>query len=359
MRPETGRAVPALQAPPPSTSDEAREADWAALNLIGESPRFREALAALLRWSRVEATVLLVGETGTGKDLAARALHYLGTRRDGPFIPVNCGAITDSLLEAELFGHVKGAFTDAKQDGRGMIALAERGTLFLDEVDSLSPRAQAAILRFVQDHSYRPVGGAHFLSANVRVIAASNADLEALSRAGRFRQDLLYRLNLLTVQLPPLRERGGDALLLAQAFVRRLCQQYGVQRELDAASRAALRLARAWPGNVRELEHHVHRCFLAANGAVVSLALEGPASAVDEAPCATGCAAAATCFATAKAQAIEDFERRYVHDLLCEAHGNLSLAARMAGKERSRFGKLVKKYGLQRGAPGDADPPGR
>src|SRR5262249_28584221 len=143
--------------------------DWAALNLIGQSPSFRAALAAIEQWAQVDATVLICGETGTGKELAARALHYLGSRRGAPFVPVNCGAITDSLLEAELFGHVKGAFTDAKQDGRGMISLAEGGTLFLDEVDALSPRAQAALLRFVQDRSYRPVGGARFHRGDVRL----------------------------------------------------------------------------------------------------------------------------------------------------------------------------------------------
>ena len=342
-------AIPSLQ---PATSRRAKP-DWVGLNLIGSSERFRQALQYLLEWARVDATVLVCGETGTGKELAARAIHYLSARHGGPFVPVNCGAITDSLLEAELFGHVRGAFTDAKQDARGMIALARGGTLFLDEIDSLSPRAQAAILRFVQDHSYRPVGAARFEDGDVRVIAASNADLEALSRAGHFRQDLLFRLNLLSVTLPPLREREGDALLLAQAFVRRLCAQYGLRRELDEASAAALQCRHPWPGNVRELEHRVHRCFLMAHGERIDLGLVPPAGAAAvEAPVHPGLA-----FAAAKAQVIADFERRYVHELLLRAQGNLSLAARLAGKERSRFGKLVKKYGLQRPAAGEADSP--
>lgn len=330
------------------------EPDWVALNLIGQSACFRQALQLLLQWSRVDATVLVCGETGTGKELAARAIHYLSDRRGGPFVPVNCGAITDSLLEAELFGHVRGAFTDAKQDARGMIALAQGGTLFLDEVDSLSPRAQAAILRFVQDHSYRPVGAARFQAGDVRVIAASNADLGALGRAGRFREDLLYRLDLLSVTLPPLRERGGDALLLAQAFLRRLCAQYGVQRELDEGSVAALRCPHPWPGNVRELEHRLHRCFLMARGERLDLGLQPHACEARE---PEEPAHLALAFADAKAQAVADFERRYVRELLLQARGNLSLAARLAGKERSRFGKLVKKYGLQRPAAGEADSP--
>jgi DNA-binding NtrC family response regulator len=250
---------------------------------------------------------------------------------------------------------VKGAFTDAKQDGRGMISLAEGGTLFLDEVDALSARAQAALLRFVQDHSYRPVGGARFQRGDVRVVAASNANLESLSERGGFREDLLYRLNLLTVALPPLRDREGDALLLAQAFVQRLCRQYGVQRQLDDESRDALQRPHPWRGNVRELEHRVHRCFLGARGKAVNLSLVPCTHAEVPLPQPPSMAAGALAFAQAKAQVIAEFEKRYLRELLQQAKGNMSLAARMAGKERSRFGKLVKKYGLQR----EAEPPAR
>jgi DNA-binding NtrC family response regulator len=321
------------------------EPNWAALNLIGRSPAFREVLALLSQWAAVDATVLLCGETGTGKELMARALHYLSARRCGPFVPINCGAIPDNLIETELFGHVRGAFTDAKHDSRGVVGQANGGTLFLDEVDSLSPRAQAAILRFVEDHVYRPIGAPRFQHGDVRVLAASNVDLQAFSRQGRFREDLLYRLNLLTLTLPPLRSREGDALLLAEAFVRRLCQQYGTaERRLDAASIAVLRRPQPWPGNVRELEHRVHRGFLLSKGPLVNLDL--PTAPADD-PAAPSAIAS---FAEAKAHAIAEFERRYVGDLLAQAKGNLSLAARLAGKERSRFGKLVKKYGLQRSA---------
>jgi DNA-binding NtrC family response regulator len=352
MRPANGQSMTAPSSRCPVADQDEAEPDWAALDLVGRSPCFRDALACLQQWSRVDATVLICGETGTGKELAARALHYLGARSGGPFVPVNCGAIADSLLEAELFGHVKGAFTDAKQDARGMISLASGGTLFLDEVDALSPRAQAALLRFVQDHSYRPVGGARFQHGDVRLVAASNADLDALSERGVFRHDLLYRLNLLTVALPPLRQREGDALLLAQVFVQRLCRTYGVQRQLDAPSREALQRPHPWHGNVRELEHLVHRCFLRARGNAIDLGL-APGRAAN-APFHTPAEpTTALGFAQAKAQVIAEFERRYLYELLQRAQGNLSLAARLAGKERSRFGKLVKKYGLQR----DADPP--
>jgi DNA-binding NtrC family response regulator len=326
--------------------------DWAALNLYGHSPAFRAALALLQQCAAVKATVLLSGETGTGKELAARAIHYLSNRRRGPFVAINCGALPDSILEAELFGHTRGAYTDAKSASRGVIGGAEGGTLFLDEIDSLSPRAQAAILRFMQDHSYRPLGAARTEQADVRVVCATNADLAALAARGAFRQDLLYRINLLTVPLPALREREGDALLLAQAFVQRLVREYGSpSRELHPLSRAHLALPLPWPGNVRELEHRVHRAFLLGQGGPLDLELGAVAAGLPAGP-APARAEGALSYAAARTRALVDFERQYLSELLDLAGGNLSHAARLAGKERSRFGKLVRKHGLQRSVPG-------
>lgn len=327
--------------------------DWASFNLVGESPAFRNVLALLQQWAVVDATVLLFGETGTGKELAARAVHYLSKRRRGPFVPVNCGAIPDSILEAELFGHVKGAFTDATRDSRGVIGLAQGGTLFLDEIESLSVRGQAAILRFVQDHIYRPLGASRFEHSDIRLIAATNVDLQANCNAGRFRQDLLFRLSLLTLNLPPLREREGDALLLARTFVTRFSDQYQTQqKQLDDTSVRRLQVPYVWPGNVRELEHLVHRSFLLSKGGFVDLGLpplDGERRAGDPRAVANDNMGGATSlFAVAKARAIADFEHRYLSNMLALAKGNLSLAARLAGKERSRFGRLVKKYDLQR-----------
>jgi DNA-binding NtrC family response regulator len=322
-----------------------RRIDWESLQLMGRSSPFLHILGMLDVWSGVDATVLITGETGTGKELAARALHELSERRLARFVPINCAAIPENLMESELFGHVRGAFTDAKAAGRGLVAQAEGGTLFLDEVDALSARAQAALLRFAQDRHYRPVGSPDAALADVRLIAATNADLHALARARTFREDLLYRLNLLTLALPPLREREGDPLLLARMFVTKLCVQYqSGPRELDAESVQALGCARRWPGNVRELEHLVHRCFLLSRGRFVHLELEPTAKpARSNASCSLS-------FAEEKARVIADFEARYVRELLARANGNLSLAARLAGKERSRFGKLVRKHGLQREA---------
>ncbi|TDP85770.1 regulatory Fis family protein [Aquabacterium commune] len=350
--------------------DAPAEPDWPALHLHGSASAFRQSLALLQQCARVDATVLLCGETGTGKELAARALHYLSARSRGPFVPINCGALPDSILEAELFGHARGAFTDAKSDSLGVIGQAQGGTLFLDEIDAMSPRAQAAILRFAQDHSYRPLGASRLQHADVRLVAATNAKLEDLVAQGLFRQDLLFRINVLSVRLPPLRERHGDAALLAQAFVKRLVQQYRTDpKHIDAHSLALLQTPRAWPGNVRELEHLVHRAFLLAEGAVLHLDLGAPPVAApvawasvhepDPAPTPAaidphanggtqGDAHADISFADAKAQAITDFERRYLAAVLQRAGGNLSLAARIAGKERSRFCKLVRKHGLQR-----------
>lgn len=346
----------------PDEPDRSADPDWTGLNLHGQSPAFRSALALLHQCARVDATVLVCGETGTGKELAARAIHYLSTRRHGPFVPINCGALPDSILEAELFGHTRGAFTDAKTDSLGVIGQAHGGTLFLDEIDSMSPRAQAAILRFAQDRSYRPLGSPQIRQADVRIVAATNADLSTLAEQGRFRQDLLYRLNVLSVPLPPLRERQGDALLLARAFVQRLVRQYGTPpRPLSPASAAWLQQPRAWPGNVRELEHLIHRAFLLSGGTQVELqgaaaqaapaaALTTPASPRGDLPEDHGTEPMAlAAFADAKAQAIEAFERHYLTAVLNQAGGNLSLAARLAGKERSRFCRLVRKHGLQRG----------
>lgn len=358
--------------------DAPAEPDWPALHLHGRASAFRQSLALLHQCARVDATVLLCGETGTGKELAARALHYLSARSRGPFVPINCGALPDSILEAELFGHARGAFTDAKSDSLGVIGQAQGSTLFLDEIDALSPRAQAAILRFAQDHSYRPLGASRLQHADVRLVAATNAKLEDLVAQGLFRQDLLFRINVLSVRLPPLRERHGDAALLAQAFVQRLVQQYRTgPKHLDAHSLVQLQAPRLWPGNVRELEHRVHRAFLLAEGPVLHLDMDdvahhggsalAPELASTRAPTpkpaaievlASGQDAtpADISFADAKAQAITDFERRYLSAVLQRAGGNLSLAARIAGKERSRFCKLVRKHGLQRaGAEASAD----
>lgn len=328
----------------------------AKLNLLGDSPAFRGLLGQIERFARCDATVLIDGETGTGKELAARAIHYLSPRGDGPFIPINCGAIPDALIGSELFGHSRGAFTDAREARQGLIAQAESGTLFLDELETLSALGQVALLRFLQDHEYRPLGTSQSRVANVRVVGATNADLSLLARQGAFRQDLLYRLNVLTLDVPPLRSRGDDAVLLAQAFLETLCVRY--QRPARGLHPEALQALRQhqWPGNVRELENLIHREFLLADDEELSLSTlpRAPRDAERrmsfrrsaDAPADTGTRPVLVRaeFRAAKALAIAEFEKEYVRNLLHRAGGNVSLAARLAGKERSRFNRLVRKY---------------
>ena len=234
-------------------------------NLIGRSDGFLRVLEFIDRMARYEAPVLIVGETGTGKELAARAIHYLSPRRDAPFVPLNCGAIPDSLLETELFGCERGAFTDARQAREGLVSAAEGGTLFLDEVDALPARAQVSLLRFLQDRVYRPIGGVREHRSNVRVVAAASPASPA-ARPGEFRDDLVFRLMVLLLEMPPLRERAGDAELLAGHFITRYARHYGVAaRQLDARSREWVQ-AYAWPGNVRELDNLVQRALLLSDG---------------------------------------------------------------------------------------------
>ncbi len=334
------RASPLAPAALESTGDAAR------LNLIGESPAFQDCVRQIRRMAIWDATVLIEGETGTGKELAARAIHYLGRRRAAPFIPLNCGALPETLVESELFGHTRGAFTDARETRAGLIAQASGGTLFLDEVEAMGPRAQVALLRFLQDGEYRPLGGSTVRGANVRVVASSNVTLSELVARGAFRSDLLFRLNVLPLRLPALRDRGTDVVLLARTFLRRFVRHYDQpSRVLDEASLEWLQRY-TWPGNVRELENLIHRQFLMTDGEEVALVPSTP-TACNAASDADDAVSQGT-FAAAKRRAIAEFERRYIVALLERAHGNISLASRISGKERSRLGKLVRKYGLER-----------
>jgi transcriptional regulator with GAF, ATPase, and Fis domain len=331
----------------------AREAgtDLAQLDLIGESDAFRGATGLLQRLAGCNVAVLLRGETGTGKELAARAIHYLGARRDQPFIPVNCGAIPDMLVESELFGHVRGAFTDARDTQVGLVAQADGGTLFLDEVDSLTHKAQISLLRFLQDGSFRPLGARSFARSEARIIAATNADLEQLVQRGAFRSDLFFRLAIVPVHLPPLRERGGDVRLLAESFLKSVAEQHGsAPKRLDEASMRRLE-GYHWPGNVRELANVVQRAFLLADGEFVRLTPDafGSYDSSPEARDAAHATVMAASFQLARTQALDDFERRFVRKALAESAGNVSLAARRSGKERRSFGRLLKKHGIDRG----------
>ena len=316
---------------------------FARLDLVGESPAFRDALQLVGRIATVDATVLIQGETGTGKELAARAIHYLSSRSEFPFIPLNCGALPDNLIESELFGHEKGAFTDAKQANRGLVAQAEGGTLFFDEVEAMTPRAQVVLLRFLQDHQYRPVGGRLTSKGDLRIIASSNVDLEELVRRGEFRRDLLFRFGVLSIVMPPLRRRGADVLLLAEHFLKRFAAQYGrTARQLHAET-AAWMMAHDWPGNVRELENLMLRAFLLTDGDTIRLLPQG--QLMHHAASDHGFDFDQA-FKSAKARAVAQFEKTYLNNLLTKTNGNISWAARLSQKDRSALNKLVKKHGL-------------
>ena len=309
-------------------------------NLIGSSKTFQQTCTQIQKIAGVDATILIAGETGTGKELAARAIHYQSSRSGKPFIPVNCGALPEALVESELFGHERGAFTDAKAAAPGLVSEADGGSLFLDEVDALSLKAQAAILRFLQDKTYRRVGSGVERQADVRIIVASNAQLEKLVEARQFRRDLLYRINVLMLRMPPLRERSGDVLELANNFLLRFSRQYRLPAKTLHKNALTFLTQYQWPGNIRELENFIHREFLMSEGSEIGL--------TEQIEPALGESADAS-FKTAKAQAITQFEQRYLQELLDQTDGNLSQAARIAGQDRSAFGKLARKYGIHTG----------
>jgi DNA-binding NtrC family response regulator len=294
------------------------------------------AIRQISKFASCDATVLLNGETGTGKEMFARAIHYLSPRAANPFIPVNCGAIPAELVENELFGHEPGAFTGAAAATRGLIAEAEGGTLFLDEIDTLPLQTQVKLLRFLQDYSYRPLGARKLCGANIRIIAASNAKLENAMRAGRFRADLLYRINALSLTLPPLRERRQDIPLLARHFAAECAR--GMKLPAKEISPAALRklMSYYWPGNVRELQNIIQRAMVLVEDNVIrpmDIALPGQAKLME-----------AESFKTLKARVVEDFERSYLQELLAEHDGNITRAARAADKNRRALWELLRKH---------------
>ncbi len=279
--------------------------------------------------------MLITGATGTGKELCARAIHYLSPRAGQPFVPVNCGAIPVELVENELFGHERGAYTGAAHAQHGLIHEARGGTLFLDEIDCLPLMAQTKLLRFLQDHEYRPLGSARVRRADVRVIAASNVDLEEAVREGRVRRDLYYRLNIIQLVLPPLRERREDIPLLARHFLAEYAAEFDrPAADISPDAMQAL-VSYDWPGNVRELEHTIERAVMLCGAEVLGggdIVLPGRGGAADES------------FRQAKARVVADFEKSYVEHLLVSHEGNISGAARAAHKNRRAFWQLIRKH---------------
>jgi DNA-binding NtrC family response regulator len=322
------------------------QANSAQERLIGAAPVFARAIAQLPAVANAEATVLISGETGTGKELVARAIHYGGPRASFPFVAVNCGALPDTLLEDELFGHERGAFTDARSRRTGLIAEAQRGTLFLDEVESLTPRGQVALLRVLQTKTFRALGASREQSADVRFVAATNVSLPSMMHAGAFRTDLYYRLCVFSIELPALRERRTDIALLAAHFLKRHALVNAPPKTLSPAAQAVL-VAYDWPGNVRELENAILRAVHLAHTDSIQVEDLGLPSSLEEAiDRAAVVGADVQSFRELKKLTIEAFEREYLTSLMAMHHGNVSHAARASGKERRDLGKLLKKYRL-------------
>jgi transcriptional regulator with PAS, ATPase and Fis domain len=307
--------------------------------VVGRSPLLRAAADQISLIAGTDVTCLLTGETGTGKELFARAIHYLSSRKNGPFVPLNCGAVPDQLFENELFGHVRGAFTDARSDECGLLACAKGGTLFLDEVDALSASGQVKLLRVLQEREYRPIGSARMIPANIRIVAATNGDLGRNVGTGRFREDLYFRLNILGVTIPPLRERPEDIAVLALHFAQEYAQIFA--RPVNGVEASAVdRLMRYhWPGNVREFQTVMQRSVLRTKGPLVSGPdLDLPGVAKVESGHVT--------LKAARSMAIMQCERNYISAVLRRCGGNITQAARMAGKERRSFQRLLRKHSI-------------
>lgn len=304
--------------------------------LIGESLIFRNVINKIPLIARCDACVLIEGETGTGKELCARAIHYLSPRSQHPFVPINCGAIPIDLIENELFGHEQGAFTSAVKAQAGLIEEAQGGTLFLDEVNCLGPQAQVKLLRFIQENEYRPLGSTKLKHSDVRVISAANG--EELYSSNNLRRDLYYRLNVIPLQLPSLRERKEDIPLLVSHFLCKYSNKFGIDIPCLSPGCLEVLMEYNWPGNVRELEHIIERAVVMSTGNCISIQnLEMPEqklSAQDES------------FQQAKARCIARFEKEYIQKLLLTHDGNITKAAQVAKKNRRAFWQLIRKHNI-------------
>jgi DNA-binding NtrC family response regulator len=306
-------------------------------DIEGKSQRMLDVYKLVARVAPSTATVLVVGESGTGKELVARAIHQRSPRATKPFVPVNCTALSESLLESELFGHARGAFTGAIAAKRGLFETANGGTLFLDEIGDMGPKMQAQILRVLQDGEMRPVGGTEAIRVDVRLVCATNRDLEAEVKAARFREDLYFRINVVTVRMPPLRDRAGDIPILVRHFINKIARRES--RALASVSPETLEvLCRyGWPGNVRELENAIERAVAVAKGNVVlpsDLPAEvyggasiAPASIIDDRP------------------TLGELERRYIALVLAECGGNKKRAAEKLGIDRRTLYRAIERSG--------------
>ncbi len=319
--------------------------DLSRFNLYGNSSSFKEISFLIKKYSKFDEPLLISGETGTGKELAAKAIHSLSPRNNKPFIPINCGGIPDELFENELFGHESGAYTGATQKYKGIVEQAEGGTLFLDEVDTLTTKAQVSLLRFLQYKEYRPLGSQGLQQSNLKIMAATNTPLTHLSNSPSFRKDLLFRLRVTELSVPPLRKRGEDILLIANIIVKKLSKKYETPIKVISPESTKFLLSYSWPGNIRELENVVYRAFVMNEDKEIRiqdhhLIEPDPFNhKINEPNLYLN-------FREAKTNAIEQFEKSYLIHLMERAQGNVTKASTLAEKERRSLGKLLKKHGI-------------
>lgn len=309
-------------------------------DLVGVSSAFSQSVKKLSAISRYDVTVLIIGETGTGKEVFARAIHESSPRSPNPFCVLDCGATPLDLIENELFGHERGAYTGAMSTQEGVVRACEGGTLFLDEIDCLPLSGQVKLLRLLQNREYRPLGSSRIYPANIRIVAATNDNLSSLIKSGRFRQDLYYRLSVVSLSLSPLRERVEDIPVLAEHFVKKYAKKFGKNvTEILPEAKLRLQLHR-WPGNVRELEHAMERAVVFCNrdaigGSDIEFEVEPSNESLG--------------LRDAKAQVIARFEQDYLKSLLLAHNGNVTQAALTARKDRRAFHSLLKKHNIDPG----------
>ncbi|MDH3974196.1 MAG: sigma-54 dependent transcriptional regulator [Deltaproteobacteria bacterium] len=314
---------------------------FALKKILGKSRAIMTLLEKIAQVASCDVNVLITGESGVGKELVARAIHYSSPRGGKPFVPVNCGAIPESIFENELFGHVKGAFTDASFRRKGLVAEAEGGTLFLDEIGTISPFSQVKLLRLLQDREYKPLGEPKPCRADIRIVTATNRELLSLVKDCLFRDDLYYRLNIVTLHIPPLRERKGDIPILVDHFLAKYAREYGKAPQSVTKGAMNAFCSYSWPGNVRELENKVQQLVVTLTSPEISesnvqLPLNNPARSECD----------LRNFNEAKKKAIEAFEKDYLVNLLTEHGGDVANAAKGTGKNRTALWNLLKKHNL-------------
>ena len=315
-------------------------------NMIGKSKAMQEVYSLIEKSAGTDSTVLITGESGTGKEMAARALHLMSRRADSPFVSINCAALPESLLESELFGHAKGAFTGAVADKKGMFEAAQRGTLFLDEVGETSPWTQVKLLRAIQERTIRRVGGTDEIPVDVRIIAATNQDLKKRIEDGRFREDLYYRLNVIAFEMPPLRKRAEDIPLLVNHFLQKYCQSMGKRMKRVAPEVVGCFELYGWPGNVRELENVIERVVAIEDRETITAASLPPE--ITKPPKREAARASIPPGFNLTAH-IDDLSKGYIHEARQLAGGNLRKTAVILGVSYRSLRHLIDKFGLKNG----------